>query len=182
MYIWVDIFPPLGFWDGPIKAQQTWGEMKNQRVLRIDVPILTLECTISGMKTTYASSVRILSSLLRRDSTLPSPRFIACISGHSEMESCREEWGRKNKVCFAWIGLAWQVTNGNQNSAACRKINSRDSALWRSPVFKQIWCSPLLPLQPDYGCCCVLGNVWSREIIPMWVSTLYELLTAGNSF
>lgn len=62
------------------------------------------------------------SFLLWRDSTIPFPCFIACISGYSEVESCREEWGRKSKVRFAWIGLVWQVTNGNQNSAACRKI------------------------------------------------------------
>lgn len=69
--------------------------------------------------------------------------------------------GKKSKVPFPWINLAWPVINGNPNSVACKKINSRESALWYSPVFKQIrvWCSLLLPLQPDYGCCCLLGNV-----------------------
>lgn len=67
--------------------------------------------------------------------------------------------GRKSKVPFPWIRLAWQVTNGNLNSVACRKTNFRDSALWCSLVFKQIQCSPLLPLQPDAWCGCLLGNV-----------------------
>ena len=77
-------------------------------MLRIGVPVLPLGGEgVFRTETTRETSVRSLSSLFWRDSSMALPCFIAWLSGHPGIGICSEKRGQEESggLPMDWAGL-----------------------------------------------------------------------------